>query len=41
MTNLDHILKTRDITLLTNVCIVRTMVSPVVMCGCELDHKED
>ena len=31
MTNLDSVLKSRDITLLTNTCIVRTMVFPVVM----------
>ena len=35
MTNLDSILKSRDITLLTNVCIVKAMVFPVVMYGCE------
>ena len=35
MTNLDGILKSRDITLLTNVCKVKAMVSPVVMHGCE------
>ena len=35
MTNLDRILKRRDITLLTNVCIVKAMVFPVVMYGCE------
>ena len=35
MTNLDSILKSRDITLLTNVCIVIGMVFPVVMYGCE------
>ena len=35
MTNLDSILKSRDITLLTNVHIVKAMVSPVVMYGCE------
>ena len=35
MTNLDSILKTRDITLLTKVYIVIAMVSPVVMYGCE------
>ena len=31
MTNLDSVLKSRDITLLTKVCIVKTMVFPVVM----------
>ena len=35
MTNLDSILKSRDITLLTNVHTVKTMVLPVVMYGCE------
>ena len=35
MTNLDSILKSRNITLLTQVCIVKAMVFPVVMCGCE------
>ena len=35
MTNLDSILKSRDITLLTKVHIVKTMVFPVVMYGCE------
>ena len=35
MTNLDNILTSRDITLLTEVCIVKAMVFPVVMYGCE------
>ena len=35
MTNLDSILKRRDITLPTKVCLVKTMVFPVVMYGCE------
>ena len=35
MTNLDSILKSRDITLLTKICLVKAMVFPVVMCGCE------
>ena len=35
MTNLDSILKSRDITLLTNVHLVKAMVFPVVMDGCE------
>ena len=35
MTNLDNILKGRDITLLTNFCLVKAMVFPVVMYGCE------
>ena len=33
-TNLDSILKSRDITLLTKICLVKAMVFPVVMCGC-------
>ena len=33
--NLDSIFKSRDITLLTNVCLVKAMVFPVVMYGCE------
>ena len=35
MTNLDTILKSRDITLSAKVCVVRAMVSPIVMYGCE------
>ena len=35
MTNLDSILKSRDITLPTNVCLVTAMVFPVVVYGCE------
>ena len=35
MTNLDSILKSRDITLPTKVCLVKVMVFPVVMYGCE------
>ena len=35
MTNLDSILKSRDITLLTKVCIVKSMVFPVAIYGCE------
>ena len=35
MTNLDSILKSRDITLLIKVCIVNAMVFPVAMCGSE------
>jgi len=35
MTNLDSILKSRDITLPKKVCLVMAMVFPVVMCGCE------
>ena len=40
MTNLDSILKNRDITLPTKLRLVKAMVFPVVMYGCELDHKE-
>ena len=40
MTNLDSIFKSRDITLPTKLCLVKAMVFPVVMYGCELDHKE-
>ena len=35
MTNLENILKSRDITLPTKVCLVKAMVFPVVMYGCE------
>ena len=41
MTNLDSILKSREITLSTKVHLVKAMVFPVVMYGCEeLDYKE-
>ena len=40
MTNLDSILKNRDITLPTKVHLVKAMVFLVVMYGCELNHKE-
>ena len=42
ITNLDSILKSRDITLPTQVCLVEAMVFPVVMYGCESwsDYKE-
>ena len=36
MTNLDSILKSRDVTLPTKVCLVKAMVFPVVMYGCEI-----
>ena len=36
MTNLDSVLKSNDITLLTKVCLVKAMVFPVVMYGCEI-----
>ena len=35
MTNLDSIFKSRDITLPTELCLVKAMVFPVVTCGCE------
>ena len=35
MTNLDNVLKSRDITVLTKVRLAKAMVFPVVMCGCE------
>ena len=35
MTNLDSILKSRNFTLPTKICLVKAMVFPVVMCGCE------
>ena len=40
MTNLDSILKSKDITLSTKVCLDKAMVFPVVMYGYELDYKE-
>ena len=40
MTNLDSIFKSRDITLSTKVRLVKAMVFPVVMYGCELDCEE-
>ena len=40
MTNLDSILKSRDITLPTNVRLVKVMVFPVVMYGCESIKKK-
>ena len=41
MTNIDSILKSRDINLPTKFCIVKAMVFPVVMYGCNgLDYKE-
>ena len=40
MTNLDSILKSRDITLPTKVHLVKAMVFPVVIYGCELDCEE-
>jgi len=40
MTNLDSIFKNRDIALSTKVHLVKGIVFPVVMYGCELDYKE-
>ena len=40
MTNLDSMLKSRDITLSTKVHLAKTMVFPVVLYGYELEHKE-
>ena len=40
MTNLDSMLKSRDITLPPKVCLVKAMVFPVIMYGCELGYKE-
>ena len=40
MINLDSVLKSRDITLLTKVSLVKAMIFPVVMYSCELDCKE-
>ena len=40
MTNLDCILKIRDVTLPTKVCPVKAIAFPVVKYGCELDYKE-
>ena len=40
MPNLDSVLKSRDTTLPTKVCLVKALVFPVVIKWCELDHKE-
>ena len=40
MTNLDSILKSRDITLPTKVCLVKAMVFPVVIYGCESSTRK-
>ena len=40
MPNLDNILNSRDVTLLTKVCTVKAMVFPIVMYRCELDDKK-
>ena len=41
MTNLNSVLKRKDIAFLIKVHIVKAMVFPLVMYGCELDHKEN
>ena len=41
MINLDSILKSRDITLSTKVCLVKAMVFPVVMYGCESESESE
>ena len=40
MTNRGSMLNSRDIILPTRVCLVKAMIFPVVMYGCELDHNE-
>ena len=40
LTNLDSIFKSRNITLPTKFCLLKVMVFPVIMYGCELDYKE-
>ena len=40
MTNIDSVLKSKDITLLKKVHIVKAMIFPVIMYECELDHKK-
>ena len=40
ITNLDRVLKSRDTTLLTKIHVVKTMDCPVIMYGCDMDHKE-
>ena len=40
MINIDIILKSRDVTLPTKVHLVKAMVFPIVIYGCELDYKE-
>ena len=40
MTNLDSILKNRDIALLTKLHVVKAIIFPVVTYSCEVDHKE-
>ena len=41
MTNLDSVFKSREIILLTMVCLVKAMVFPVVMCGCESYYQSN
>ena len=41
MINLDRVFQSRNITLPTKVRLVKAMVFPVVMYGCELDHKKN
>ena len=41
LTNLDSVLKSRDITLSTKVRLVKAIVFPVVTCGCELNYKAE
>ena len=41
VTNLDSILKSRDVTLSTKVHLVKAIVFPIVIYGCELDSKEN
>jgi len=40
MASLDRVLKSRVITLMTKVCIVKAVIFPVDMYGCELDYEE-
>ena len=40
MTNINRLLRSRDVTLSLKVCLVKAMVFPVVMYGCELDYEE-
>ena len=39
MTNLDSVLKSRDITRQTKVCVVKAIVFPIVLYGCKMDHN--
>ena len=40
MTNLDSVLKSKDITLPSKVCIVKAIVFPIIIPVCEMDHKK-